>query len=1436
MFTITQQKLGAYLLKNTIGKLLEDVDWTLIDVQLRQGTISITNCALNTSLFNDSLQKSGLKLVRGRVELITVKVPWSDFFQESCSMVLEGIDIVVETTTPTEPPLQSPVLSSSFHFADEFRRSELAESEYPAGEDSQGLTDLAQIIDNILGRASVVLQNVRITLKNSKESGADLQGQFLALEIEKLALVDHVGETSSIPDSLLNIGDDLLSRVVKYLHISQLAVAFTDGGKKTTLFDISETFIRLLFAQEDHLDQSLHSSVYGMANSVILSDFQLALDGRNALSKIRMSDVDKVRKFMLSQAHDRGGSMDLQKPTKDPIMYQIRLHQLHLEICHEVIEGDEESNLNRLKVDVNDFKIENRYLIPPLFEILFSWEDLTVHYQDSDLDYVLIQKWEDWHSIENSTMVDGVSDIEVSRWEVRLERISSADACSDPLLVVTMSLPPTCLKVYHCILEKLKSLFSPSEPSKESKLVPLRLVFTVPLMRATLDMGMETNPLVDLERVCVTFDSSGDASAPRSSLDVANFYIGVYSSADFRSFRHFLSSRNLLLLLTDNRDRNSSSGLNEEYMMLRHKKSRSNTYLDEHSVKSWSDFGGDSSGDSPKSLHGNPPVTQSTSDEGSPPLSKFVVHLSVAQINVELEEQDLLELDTILKTVQKWTFKDPPEPSQPSLSLVATIDAFQGRMYSTLKDSLYDHQLFIKQMEILVSMNSQFGRNLTSIELKVLSIGMDTIDFTSSASWKLLNQCELNHENPLCIQGIVTQNDDLEIGLRQSTLTFLVNGLLINLPPFKLKVPKLRSTPEDTGPMNGLPMNTDIVAILTNSGCNYTVNDTTMILMQEYLKLETTLIQDSPTKGIDVFTTLSSLYLSQDCGVASSLQNDLVFIEELPIVRIGMMDTLRLQLRSNERSLPSLDADIYFKQVTLETCADSFKGLLDFIKSFPNETKANIDLMNVESNRRQAEVDTFDMVDDSAFVPDNQEEEDDKDWQMNFEDILSKEDTVIETITEHEAMKTYIHKPTYLAEKSPLRDIFEIEVPDIKVHLHDSNLTWKLFSGSHLGTRSTPLPFERTEDIQSAKPFLEMHFLGVQFAMSLFPDDTLTSKSILFSIKDLEMIDRVPTSQWRRFLGYKAAEEQEPPRETNSNMVQVKWVGIRSLQGEEHRFAFSMLPLQFHIDQDTLLFLEGFFKFPSDDLDTPTGTNSGSGSEVDPNPIFFQKCDIDPIVIQVDYKPKHVNYHQIQQGQFAELINFLHLDGAKIYLKPITLNGVHGWAKLLKKVESIWLPHIKDTQISNLASGVQGINSIVNVGSGIADLVLLPIEQFQKDGRIFRGITRGTTSFLKATTLESARLGSKIASGAQQLLDQADRSQSHRYSKAEAPKDLKQGLEMGLQSINQGIKSAAQMFQNRQVHFFYAVLSSDSSCCNDPAIEGYYKRTHNNINWTSKYN
>jgi len=142
-------------------------------------------------------------------------------------------------------------------------------------------------------------------------------------------------------------------------------------------------------------------------------------------------------------------------------------------------------------------------------------------------------------------------------------------------------------------------------------------------------------------------------------------------------------------------------------------------------------------------------------------------------------------------------------------------------------------------------------------------------------------------------------------------------------------------------------------------------------------------------------------------------------------------------------------------------------------------------------------------------------------------------------------------------------------------------------------------------------------------------------------------------------------------------------------------------------------------------------------------------------------------------------------------------------------------------------SGVSPIRSVVNVGSGVADLVLLPIAQYRKDGRVVRGLQKGTKAFVRSTAMEAVKLGAQLATGTQVILEQAENvlgsgfgdtilaeTVSHppedttdtvvhgwaldeestdpisRY--AEQPVDIREGIQSAYTSIRRNLSSAAQ--------------------------------------------
>lgn len=142
----------------------------------------------------------------------------------------------------------------------------------------------------------------------------------------------------------------------------------------------------------------------------------------------------------------------------------------------------------------------------------------------------------------------------------------------------------------------------------------------------------------------------------------------------------------------------------------------------------------------------------------------------------------------------------------------------------------------------------------------------------------------------------------------------------------------------------------------------------------------------------------------------------------------------------------------------------------------------------------------------------------------------------------------------------------------------------------------------------------------------------------------------------------------------------------------------------------------------------------------------------------------------------------------------------------------------------DVISGVAPIRSVVNVGSGFADLVLLPIAQFKKDGRVVRGLQRGANSFVKSTAMEAIRLGARLATGTQVILEQAEGVIGGQFDQAittetmqptaweddsrplldedemadliskyaDQPSDITEGVQSAYKSLRKNLNSAAQ--------------------------------------------
>jgi autophagy-related protein 2 len=262
------------------------------------------------------------------------------------------------------------------------------------------------------------------------------------------------------------------------------------------------------------------------------------------------------------------------------------------------------------------------------------------------------------------------------------------------------------------------------------------------------------------------------------------------------------------------------------------------------------------------------------------------------------------------------------------------------------------------------------------------------------------------------------------------------------------------------------------------------------------------------------------------------------------------------------------------------------------------------------------------------------------------------------------------------------------------------------------------------------------------------PGSGEVENSVDVRVKDLEIIDQLPTSTWKKFATYM---QDAGEREVNTNMVHIEILNVKpvaDLAASEIVLKLSVLPLRLHVDQDAIDFMTRFFEF-KDDRMPPSTTPS--------TPPFLQRVEVNPIRLKLDFKPKRVDYAGLRSGRTTEFMNFFVLDRADMVLRRVILYGVSGFDRMGIMLNNIWSPDVRRNQLPGVLAGLAPIRSLVGVGSGVRDLVVVPMREYKKDGRIVRSIQKGALAFAKTTTKELVNLGAKLAIGTQTVLQDTEK-------------------------------------------------------------------------------
>ncbi|GLT37479.1 hypothetical protein SLA2020_117940 [Shorea laevis] len=390
------------------------------------------------------------------------------------------------------------------------------------------------------------------------------------------------------------------------------------------------------------------------------------------------------------------------------------------------------------------------------------------------------------------------------------------------------------------------------------------------------------------------------------------------------------------------------------------------------------------------------------------------------------------------------------------------------------------------------------------------------------------------------------------------------------------------------------------------------------------------------------------------------------------------------------------------------------------------------------------------------------------------------------------------------------------------VRLKNINVRWRMYAGSdwHESIKNSDCSTNihgRDRTVVERTVVLELVLSGVECQYDVFPAGVVSVSKLSLSVQDLHLYDMSLVAPWKLVLG--CYNSKDHPRESSSKAFRLELEAVRPdplIPLEEYRLCIAFLPMLLHLHQSQLDFLISFFgekilsteqslgSLPEPSLSVRSNNLAGHIIVEEALLPYFQKIDIRPILIRVDYSPHHVDIGALKSGRYAELMNIVPWKGIELELKHVHAIGIYGWGGVCETIIGEWLEDVFQNQIHKVLQGFPAIRSFVSVADGAKKLVSLPLESYRKDQRVLKGIQRGAIAFLRSISLEAVGLGLNLATGAHNILLQAEylfssstpeslylESRMDTNLRYNQPKDAQQGIQQAYESISGGLEKSA---------------------------------------------
>ncbi|KRZ55741.1 Autophagy-related protein 2 -like protein B [Trichinella nativa] len=314
--------------------------------------------------------------------------------------------------------------------------------------------------------------------------------------------------------------------------------------------------------------------------------------------------------------------------------------------------------------------------------------------------------------------------------------------------------------------------------------------------------------------------------------------------------------------------------------------------------------------------------------------------------------------------------------------------------------------------------------------------------------------------------------------------------------------------------------------------------------------------------------------------------------------------------------------------------------------------------------------------------------------------------------------------------------------------------------------RRRPRPSELGDGLQrDRRVAVDFHLNKVTWLHQRFADPRLPQVSRqMIDVQDLEVIDKLPTSKVTKlFCGARLSRQSTRPMLSVRCLRALAGGSSSSSSSTECSLKVSLVPVRLSVDQETLEFLEQFFKLVLVDESlledrqlnrSASGcTDSNDASVVDhhrhhqhrrrrlmskfnrqSSVSYFRSFTLSPSTsVKLEYFGKrHVD---VERGALQGLLLGLsRLHCTELKLKELqNRHGMLGLDRVLAYVMNEWLRDIRNNQLMALVGSVEPLHNVAQIAGGIRDLLWLPVQSLRNEGRLLRGVQRGTASFAVST-------------------------------------------------------------------------------------------------------